>query len=69
MKRFAALIALMPQAALAHADHSHQALTARHMLESPFHIALTLAAVVGVGLVARLLWREARAERDRGARK
>ncbi|MEZ5685940.1 MAG: hypothetical protein R3D78_08605 [Paracoccaceae bacterium] len=69
MKKLALFAAFLPSAALAHADHSHEALTTEHMMASPFHIVLTLAAVVGVGVVARILWREARAERDRSQRK
>lgn len=69
MKKLALFAAFLPSAALAHVDHSHEALSAAHLMASPFHIGLTLAAVIGVGLVARLLWREARAERERSRRK
>lgn len=69
MKKLALFAAVLPSAAMAHTDHSHEALSAEHMMASPFHIGLTLAAIVGVGVVARILWREARAERERSTRK
>ena len=68
---FASMV--LPQAALAHPDHSHAALDLDHVLHSPFHIGLIVAALIGVGAVARILMRDLRARhaelRDRETRK
>ncbi|OCX60928.1 hypothetical protein BFP70_15755 [Thioclava sp. SK-1] len=61
----AVAVSVIPAVALAHADHSHDALTTGHILHSPFHIALIVAAVVGVAVVGRMVLRERRAARAR----
>jgi len=62
MKKLAALAALLPSAALAHPDHSHDALTLRHLLSEPDHVAMV---VIGALVVATVVWWRIARNKDR----
>lgn len=56
MRKTIIFASLAPSTALAHPDHAHEALSLRHMLSEPDHIAMVvLAALVGGTLVWRYI--------------
>ncbi len=69
MSRFTLVVAtiLLPSAAIAHPDHASGNSGFVHFLTDPFHVGLTVAAVLLFAVTRRFVLRR-QADRDRSAR-